>query len=126
MEHLIYKKESYEIIGLCMEIHRELGAGFSEVVYKDALEYELRKHNIPFDREREFEVPYKDTILPHRFYADLVVYDKIILEAKAVTELQKIHLEQTMNYLYVSNFDLALLVNFRGSSLQYRRLVMTI
>ncbi len=121
----MYKEESYRIIGLCMEIHRELGSGFSEVVYKDALEYELRQQKIAFEREKEFQVRYKDTILKHHFYADLVVMDKIILEAKAVTEIQKIHLEQTMNYLYASDLPLALLVNFRGTSLQYRRLVLT-
>jgi len=84
MDKIIYKEESYEIIGKCFEVHNNLGGGFLEIVYKDALEYEFRKAGIPFKREKEFIVHYKDVVLPHRFYADFVVFDKIILEVKAV------------------------------------------
>lgn len=80
MDKVVYKDESFSIMGKCMEIHNKLGPGFLEVVYKDALEYEFKKNGIPFQREKEFEVAYKDTILPHKFYADFVVFDKIILE----------------------------------------------
>src|SRR5688572_16939940 len=123
MENLIYREEAYEIIGICMTIHTELGSGFSEVVYKDALEHELRDRKIPFVREKEFRVKYKNVVLPHRFYADFVIMDKIILEAKTVSQLSKEHLEQTVNYLCVSGLNLGLLVNFRGPQLQYKRLV---
>ena len=123
MVDLIFAEESYEIIGICMETHAELGSGFSEIVYKDALEYELQKRNIPFTREQQFCIKYKDVILPHRFCADFVIMDKIILEAKAVSQLNKEHMEQTMNYLSASGLKLGLLVNFRGPKLQYRRLL---
>jgi GxxExxY protein len=84
MKDLIYKNESYEIIGICMEVHNNLGAGFLEIVYKDALEYEFRQAGIAFQREKEYVVNYKGIVLPHKFYADFVVFDKIILEVKAV------------------------------------------
>ena len=70
MVEIISKEESYNVIGLCMEVHRNLGNGFLEIVYKDALEYEFRKNNVPFTREKEYVVNYKETILPHKFYAD--------------------------------------------------------
>ena len=76
---IIYKEESYKIIGICMEVHNNLGAGFSEIVYKDALELELKKENIEYCREKEYTVNYKGIVLPHKFYADFVLFDKIIL-----------------------------------------------
>jgi len=106
-----------------MEVHNHLGKGFSEIVYKDALEYEFKRNNIPFQREREFTVNYKDVVLPHKFYADFVVWNKIILEVKNVSQLNNEHLEQTFNYLAVSNSRLGILVNFRESQLEYKRVV---
>lgn len=94
-EEIIYKDESYKIIGICMEIHRILGKGFLEIVYKDALEFELKKNYIPFQREKEFLIKYKDIILPHKFSADFIAYDKIILEIKCkkgvIQEYSRIH-----------------------------------
>lgn len=124
MEKIIYKEESYKIIGICMDIHRELGHGFLEIVYKDALEFEFRKANIDFAREVEYLVNYKDIILPHKFFADFVVYDKIILEVKGVSGIADEHIAQTLNYLKVSGNKLGLLVNFGESSLKYKRIVL--
>lgn len=76
MVDLIYKEEAFEIIGICMEVHSLLGKGLLEIVYKDALEYEFKKREIPYAREKEFPVRYKDVILPHTFYADFVVREK--------------------------------------------------
>ena len=73
------QKECYQIIGICMEVHRILGKGLLEIVYKDAIEYEFKKEKILYERERKYEVEYKGIILPHYFYADFVVFDKIIL-----------------------------------------------
>jgi GxxExxY protein len=123
MKTLIHKKDAYSLIGICMEVHRELGQGFSEIVYKDALEYELKQRGIHFEREKLFKVLYKDVILTHHYVADFVVRDKIILELKAVSELRDEHLAQTINYLAVSGLDLGLLINFRAPSLEYRRVV---
>ncbi len=124
MKDLILKPEAYKIIGCCMEVHNSLGYGFSEIVYKDALEYELRKLDIPFSREQGFEVNYKGKILPHKFYADFVVFDSIILEVKAVTQFAKSHYAQIINYLAVSDLQLGLLVNFNNDNLEYKRFVL--
>jgi len=124
METIIYKDESYEIIGICMEVHNNLGAGFLEIVYKDALEYEFKKAGIPYEREVKYEVNYKDIVLPHTFYADFVINDKIILEVKAVSTIVDIFVAQAINYLKVSDNKLALLVNFGEIRLNYKRIVL--
>jgi GxxExxY protein len=124
MPELILKEESYQIIGLCMEVHRNLGPGFLEIVYKDALEYEFKMAGIPYSREKEYLVNYKNTILTHKFYADFVVFDQIILEAKSVKALNDDFIGLTINYLAVSKLKLGLLVNFGEPSLVYKRLVL--
>ena len=118
------QQESFELIGICMEIHRILGKGLAEIVYKDALSYELRSKGIPFEREKEYLVRYKDVILPHKFYADFVVFDQIILEIKAQKGIAEEHYAQVINYLAVSRCKLGLLVNFGESSLSVRRIVL--
>lgn len=123
MDGIYFKDESYDIIGICMEVHNNLGAGFSEIVYKDALEYEFRKANIYCEREREYEIHYKDIILPHKFYADFVVYGSIILEVKAVKAISPEHMAQAINYLKVSMNKLALIVNFGELQLKHKRVV---
>jgi len=95
---IIYKEESYQIIGICMEIHNYLGCGFSEVVYKDALEIEFKNAGINFEREKRYDVEYKGIILQHQFYADFVVFDKIILEIKGKSEIADSDLAQAVNY----------------------------
>jgi GxxExxY protein len=124
MSDIIYKEESFKIIGLCMEVHNNLGSGFLEIVYKDALEYELKKSNIPYEREKKYEVNYKGIILPHKFYADFVVMDKIILEVKAVQGIADEFIAQSINYLKVSNNKLALIANFGELKLNYKRIVL--
>lgn len=124
MGQFLLEAQTYQIIGSCMEVHSELGAGFSETVYKDALEQEFLWQDIPFEREVEFKVRYKDIILPHYYYADFVVFDQVILEAKAVSELRDEHYQQTINYLVVSGLELGLLVNFRKPKLVYKRVIL--
>lgn len=124
MAGIIYKEDSYEIIGKCFEVHNNLGPGFLEIVYKDALEYEFQKAGIPYSREEKYEVNYKDIVLPHYFYADFVVFDKIILEVKGITAIADEHIAQTINYLKVSGNKLGLLVNFGELKLNYKRLVL--
>jgi GxxExxY protein len=102
MGNLIYKEESYELLGILFEVHNQLGGGFLEIVYSDAVQYELEQKKIPFEREKKFVVNYKDIILPHHFYADFVVYDKIILEIKSATHTHDAHLAQCLNYLKIS------------------------
>jgi GxxExxY protein len=93
MDELLYKEEVFRLVGLCMEIHRELGKGHDEIIYKDALVVELSRAGIPFVREKNYEITYKGVILPHCYYADFVVWDKILLEAKAVEKLTDSHLK---------------------------------
>ncbi len=123
-DRLIYREESYKIIGLCMEVHGILGKGHSEVVYKDALEYEFSINQIPFSREKSYKIEYKDIILPRGFNADFVVYDKMILESKAIENLTNSHVKQTLNYLAASKLKLGLLVNFDEDSLTHKRVVL--
>ena len=123
MSDIIYKEESYAIISLCMEVHNKLGHGFSEIVYKDALEIEFVKNDIFFEREKEYTIEYKGQILKHRFYADLVVFDNIILEVKCVKSLLDEHISQVINYLRASDKKLGLLINFGRDKLEYKRLV---
>ena len=124
MSELIYKNESFQIIGILFEVHNNLGGGFSEIVYKDALEYELKKLNIPFEREKEYVVHYKDTILNHKYYADFILFDKIILELKSCEKLDSKHIAQCINYLKVSTNKLAILANFNNKSLELKRIVL--
>jgi len=124
MIDLIYKEECYKIIGKCFEAHNNLGAGFLEIVYKDALEYEFRNVGIPFEREKQYEVNYKHIVLPHKFYADFVIFDKIILEIKAVSGIADEFIAMAINYLKVSDNKLALIVNFGEFKLNYKRIVL--
>lgn len=124
MKDLVYKQESYAIIGICMEVHNNLGSGFSEIVYKDALEYEMNQAGILYEREKEYAVYYKGTLLPHKFYADFVVFDKIILEVKGTADIADEYIAQSINYLKVSENKLALIVNFGETKLNYKRIVL--
>ncbi len=124
MSELIYKAESFQMIGLCMEVHRHLGKGHDEVVYKDALEFECAQNQIPYTREREYKIQYKTITLRHKYFADFVVFDKILLEAKAVDQLTDAHVKQVLNYLAASKLKLGLLVNFGEDSLVYKRVVL--
>ncbi|SFD08574.1 GxxExxY protein [Flavobacterium phragmitis] len=87
MSELYLRDESYKIIGICMEVHKILGKGHSEKVYGDALEYEFQQNNIPYSRELKYNISYKDIILPSYYFADFVIFDEIILELKAISEL---------------------------------------
>jgi GxxExxY protein len=121
---LVYKKEAYEIVGICMEVHNELGPGLLEVVYKEAIEYEVAERNILYRKEHEFPVRYKSIFLQKKFYADFTVNDKIVLEVKAKENLSNIDIAQTMNYLKLSGYKLGLLVNFGNTKLEVKRIVL--
>jgi GxxExxY protein len=124
MSSILFKEESYNIIGKCFEVHNNLGPGFLEIVYKDALEYEFQNANIPYSREKEYKVNYKGIILPHKFYADFVVFDKIILEVKSISAIADEFIAQAINYLKVSGNNLALIINFGELKLNSKRIVL--
>jgi GxxExxY protein len=123
MADIIFKDESYQLIGICMEIHRELGMGFKEIVYKDALEYEFKTKGIPFTREKEYKIEYKGIILPHRYYADFIIYDSIILEVKSSYMIGNNFVTQTINYLKASGLKLGIVANFGEKSFTSKRVV---
>ena len=123
MSDYLYEDDTYKIIGALIEVHKNLGKGFSEIVYKDAFEYELKRIDFSFVREKEYLVHYKDIILNHKFYADFVISDKIIIEIKSTDALHEKHISQCLNYLHVSGHRLAILVNFNKTSLEYKRII---
>ena len=118
------QKESYQIIGICMEIHSALGNGLLEMVYKGAIEYEMNLRKIPYERGKKYKVEYKERILPHYFFADFVVFDKIILEVKAQKGLVEDQFRWVINYLAISKCQLGLIVNFGDKSLVTKRIIL--
>jgi GxxExxY protein len=124
MEEFYLKEETYKIIGICMEVHKILGKGHSEIIYGDALEYEFRKNSIPFEREKKYNITYKDIILPHHYFSDFVIFEEIILEIKAIQELTSSEIKQTLNYLAASKNKIGLLINFGEDSLKYKRIIL--
>ena len=114
MEELLYKEEVFQLVGICMEIHRELGKGHDEVIYKDALVVERTRAGIPFSCEKNYEITYKGVILPHYYYSDFVIWKKILLEAKALEKLTDSHVKQVLNYLAASKLRVGLLQRYSG------------
>ena len=124
MEKLIQKAETYQIIGICMEVHRELGFGFAEIVYKDALEIEAGIGEIPIHREKRYDIVYKGNKLKHKYFADFVMFGNIIVEIKASREgIADEHIAQILNYMKVSGCGVGLIINFGKRSLEHKRLV---
>lgn len=123
MTEIILKEESYKIIGSCMEVHRELGFGFKEIIYKDALEIEFKEGKIPYVREKLYRITYKGKLLPRRYSADFVVYDSIILEVKAMPMIINNFVLQTRNYLKASGIKLGIIANFGENSFNSKRVV---
>lgn len=118
---LRYEDETYKIIGAAMKMHSVLGPGFTEKVYQEALAVEFADRGIPFVREREIHAVYKGIVLQGTFIPDFICYDKIIVELKAVKELDDVHRSQAMNYAKVGGYKLSLLVNFGKASLEKER-----
>ena len=121
---LLFKNESYAIIGAAMEVHRTLGNGFLESVYQESLGLEFNKRKIPFSKEKILELFYKGDKLSKYFVADFICFEKIVLELKSVSVLTNEHEAQAFNYLKATQMKLALLINFGASSLQYKRIVL--
>lgn len=123
MATIILKDESYRLVGICMEVHRELGMGFKEAVYKDALEVELKTQGINYIREKQYKIEYKGIVLPHRYNADFVVFGNIILEVKATPHIVDGFVIQTINYLKASGIKLGIIANFGEKSFTSKRVV---
>ena len=119
-----HKEKSYNIIGACMSVHRELGSGFLEAVYQEALALELKERGIPYVQEEKLEIYYKEHTLRQYYVADFICYDNIILELKALNGLESTHYAQVFNYLKASDLSLGLLVNFGKKSLESKRIIL--
>jgi GxxExxY protein len=124
MVNLIYKEEVYQIIGAAMEVHKELGCRFLELVYQEALSLEFEERKIPFEQEKEINIYYKDLRLDKKYRADFLCFDKIIVEVKALSGLAPEHESQLLDYLKASEEKVGVLLNFGISSLQYKRMVL--
>jgi len=117
------KEKIYNIIGAAMEVHRQLGYGFLEAVYQEALSIEFNEENIPFEREKPIEIHYKGTKLQKFYVADFVCYGKIIIELKALSALTPQHEAQLLNYLKATGIKKGLLINFGEPQLKFRSLI---
>ncbi len=124
METFIHKDETYKIIGAAMAVHRYFGCGFSEKVYQDALEIEFTSLNIPYLREVPLYAEYRNIQLKTEFVPYSICYDSIIVELKAVHELEDYQRSQAINYARVAGSGIALLINFGEPSLKYERFVV--
>jgi len=114
----MYESEIYNIVGSAMAVHKQIGCGFSEKVYQDALEVEFLQRDIPFIREAPFKVVYNGITLKTEFIPDFVCYNKIVVELKAVREMDDIYKAQAINYGKVAGFRMSLLLNFGIESLE--------
>ena len=109
---IVYKEESAKIVGAIFEVHKQLGIGLLEKVYQEALAIEFNYRNIPFERERRFDVYYRNQKLNAQYIADFVCYNKIIVELKAASDITDANIAQVRNYLTITGYKLGLLVNF--------------
>lgn len=122
---ILLKEEVYTIVGNCIDVWKILGYGFSEVIYKDAMQIEFIEQGVPHKREEELPVYYKGNILAHKFKADFTVFDKIIIEVKSGEDgINNAVYAQTLNYMKASGCRIGLIINFGKSKMEYKRLIM--
>ena len=113
-EKLLFRDECYKIYGCIYMVNKKLGSGFLEAVYQEALEIELKRENIPFISQQELKILYDGIPLKTKYLADIVCYDRILIEIKAISKINNQHKAQLMNYLKSTGFRLGLLVNFNS------------
>ena len=125
MGKLLFQDEVYEIIGCAIEVHRVLGSGFLEAVYREALEYEVKQQSVPFESEKRLAVLYKNVRLRKVYSADIICRGKILLEINAPDSLSGKEVSQIINYLKVSGYRNGLLINFGSHRrLEWRRVIV--
>lgn len=120
---ILFKTESYKIIGACYQVHKKLGSGFLESVYAEALSLEFRKADIPFEQEKKLQVFYEGLPMKKFFKADFVCYESVIIELKATKFTIDADIKQTLNNIKATQFKLGLLINFGTPSLTYKRIL---
>ncbi|MEY3238321.1 MAG: hypothetical protein RI883_2422 [Bacteroidota bacterium] len=119
----LYKEECYKILGCAMEVHKELGPGFLEAVYQEALSIELASSLVHYEKEKIIDISYKGEIMDKKYIADFVCNEGIIVELKAVSSLKNEHFAQVLNYLKATDLRIALLINFGSKSLEFKRII---
>ena len=124
MEEYPHREETYKIIGACMEVHSELGCGFLEAVYQEALSMVLEEKGIPFQREKILDINFRGKLLLKKYVADFICFDKIIVELKAADGLTDKDMAQVLNYLKATGLKIGLLINFGTTKLQYKRIIL--
>jgi GxxExxY protein len=123
---LIYSEETYQIIGACFEVYKRMGCGFLEHVYQECLRIEFDYQKVPYRKEQDIRLSYRETELGKHYRADFICFDKIIVEVKAVSNLSNEHQAQVINYLNASGLEIALLVNFgHYPKLEYKRIILS-
>ena len=122
---LIYKDEAYRIVGAAMNVSRELGCGFLEAVYQEALEMEFADGNVPFEPQKRINISYKNRMLKREYVADFLCYDKIIVEIKAIKSITGIEEAQLLNYLKATELPLGLIINFGHPKMEWKRYANT-
>jgi GxxExxY protein len=123
MTDILFKDESYAIIGACIKVHTELGAGFLEAVYQESLEREFVKRNIPFQRQPKLSLYFDGEKLKKYYIADFLCYGSIVIEIKATSFISEINIKQLQNSLKASKHRLGILINFGTSSLTSKRIL---
>jgi GxxExxY protein len=120
---LLLKEEVYAIVGAAMEVHKELGQGFLEAVYQEAMEIECRRRDIPYNVQKQLNIFYKGQKMQKEYFPDLICYGQVIVELKAITRLTNIEEAQLDNYLKATGLQVGVLLNFGAASLDWRRRV---
>ena len=124
MEEYPFKEECYKIIGSAMDVHNELGCGFLEPVYQEALSVVLLENKIPFVKEKVLDIEFRGRILDKKYVADFICYNEVILELKATDGIMDKHIAQVLNYLKATGKKIGLIINFGTTKLQYRRVIL--
>ncbi|MFA5794581.1 MAG: GxxExxY protein [Candidatus Brocadiia bacterium] len=120
---IVYKELSYQIISAALEVHNGLGAGFLEKVYENALAIKLRKSGLKAEQQDAVKVKFEGEVVG-KYFADILVDDKVILELKCVKEIVPVHEAQVLNYLKATNLKLGIIINFNNPKLEYKRIVL--
>ncbi len=124
-KEFIYKEETYKIIGCAMAVHNELGPGFLEAVYQEALAIVFDEEKVPYEKERELQISFRGKVLKKRYSADFYCFNKIIVELKASKRIDNNDFAQILNYLKATNQEIGLLINFGSEKLEYKRVIRT-
>lgn len=119
-----FKTETYKIIGCCMDVHNELGCGFLEPVYQEALAIVFKENSIPFEKEKVLDIEFRGRLLSKKYVADFVCYNEVTVELKATAGLAEHDIAQALNYLKTTGKKIGLLVNFGLTKLQYKRVIL--